>query len=209
MAPAETKQVLRTIFIGLGGTGKEVISEVKYNMLSHDYDLPVYRYLVLDTAPYNQELGKDPRTHLHPGEEYLHIGGYSPNEILKNITDWPEITSWWEKRAGKGVSLTVDDGAAQLRSIGRMSFFRHFTNIQQRLERIVREVMEGSDRGTALMRNYRILPDRPPIIYLVFSLCGGTGSSLFFDVAYVLRQMFAVKVTIIGVAMLPGPVCAR
>src|SRR5438270_1305343 len=93
-----------------------------------------------------------------------------------------------------------------MRSVGRMGFFRHFTKIQGRLERMVHEVMSGENREMALMKNFDVPNDKAPIIYLVFSLCGGTGSALFFDVAYVLRKLYGdIKPIVVGLAMLPGP----
>jgi Tubulin like/GrpE len=203
MASQHARKAFRTMFVGLGGTGNEVIRLVKHEMLRHHYDLPIFQYLVLDTVPYQEKAGMPDTMHLQNGEEYLYIGGYNPNEILKRIDNWPVISNWWGTRDQTNL-VVVDEGAGQMRSVGRMGFFRHFTTIQARMERIVQEVMGKHNREMALQQDYDV-PNRGPIIYIVFSLCGGTGSSLFFDVAYVLRKLFAVKPTIVGLAMLPGP----
>jgi len=192
------------MFIGLGGTGNEVVRRVKMEMLRHGYDLPLFQYLVLDTVPFNEDPDMNPLMRLRNGEEYLYIGGYNPNEILKRIDNWPVIAHWWGTRDQTNL-VTVDEGAGQMRSVGRMGFFRHFTLIYTRLERMVRSVMSTSNREAALLKNYDVPASKPPVVYLVFSLCGGTGSSLFFDVAYVLRKLFDVKPTIVGLAMLAGP----
>jgi hypothetical protein len=95
-----------------------------------------------------------------------------------------------------------------MRAVGRMGFFRHFKEIYAQLERMVGEVMSSTNRNALLSQKYEVPADRAPIIYIVFSLCGGTGSSLFFDVAYILRKLFAsknIKPTIVALAMLPGP----
>jgi hypothetical protein len=205
MAAQSVRKAFRTMFIGLGGTGNEVVRRVKQEMLRHGYDLPVFQYLVLDTVPFNEEPGMNPLMQLRNGEEYLYIGGYNPNEILKRIDKWPVISHWWGSRDQTNL-VTVDEGAGQMRSVGRMGFFRHFTKIQGRLERMVHEVMSGENREMALMKNFDVPNDKAPIIYLVFSLCGGTGSALFFDVAYVLRKLYGdIKPIVVGLAMLPGP----
>lgn len=206
MISQQVRKAFRTMFIGLGGTGNEVIRRVKQEMLRHGYDLPIYQYLVLDTVAFNEDPGMNAFMQLRNGEEYLYIGNYNPNEILKNIDKWPVIDRWWGNRWGQNNLVTVDEGAGQMRSVGRMGFFRHFNMIQGRLDRMVHEVMSSSNREMALLQNFYVPNDKAPIIYLVFSLCGGTGSSLFFDVAYVLRKFFGeIKPIIVGLAMLPGP----
>ncbi len=206
MSSQQPRKVRRTIFIGLGGTGNEVVRRVKREMLRHRYDLPIFQYLVLDTVIFDEKPGLEPLMRLRNGEEYLYIGGYNPNEVLKNLANWPVIGRWWGNRKQTNL-VTVDEGAGQMRSVGRMGFFYHFNTIEVQLRRIVQEVTSVTNRENALVQNYDVSAN-DPIIYIVFSLCGGTGSSLFFDVAYVLKQMLAsagMKPTIVGMAMLPGP----
>src|SRR6266568_5234458 len=206
MSSQQPRKVRRTIFIGLGGTGNEVVRRVKREMLRHRYDLPIFQYLVLDTVIFDEKPGLEPLMRLRNGEEYLYIGGYNPNEVLKNLANWPVIGRWWGNRKQTNL-VTVDEGAGQMRSVGRMGFFYHFNTIEVQLRRIVQEVTSVTNRENALVQNYDVSAN-DPIIYIVFSLCGGTGSSLFFDVAYVLKQMLAsagMKPTIVGMAMSPGP----
>ncbi len=198
----------RAMVIGLGGAGNEVVRRVKQHMFRHGYNLPIYQYLVLDTVAFEEAPGMKPNMKLRNGEEYLYIGGYNPNDILKHIDNWPVIAQWWGNRPGRSHLVTVDEGAGQMRAVGRMGFFTHFIQLQSCLNRMVHEVTSSSNRELALLQNFDVPNDIAPIIYLTFSLCGGTGSSLFLDVAYVLRKIFSesnIKPTIVGLAMLPGP----
>jgi hypothetical protein len=196
----------RSMFIGLGGTGNEVIRRVKREMLRHDYDLPIFQYLVLDTMPFSESPKMDPLLRLRNGEEYLYIGGYNPRQMIERLDEWPSIAQWWGTRDFDD-SFTVDEGAGQMRKVGRLAFFRHFKEIRARFEQMCRAVLSRDNREQALRAGYEVSLNRDPVIYLMFSLVGGTGSSLFFDVAYVLRQLFApaVKPTVVGVVLLPGP----
>src|SRR5436309_2718525 len=124
MIARSPRQIRRTIFIGLGGTGNEVIRSLKQEMLVHGYDLPLFQYLVMDTVAYYEKSGMDELMHLRNGEEYLYIGGYNPNEILKNLANWSVIARWWGNRMRTSL-VTVDEGAGQMRSVGRMGFFYH------------------------------------------------------------------------------------
>src|SRR5260370_27926379 len=147
------KKVFRTMFIGLGGTGNQIIRRVKSEMLRHQYDLPIFQYLVLDTMQYNEEPNSNPLMHLQNGEEYLYIGGYNPNDILTHIGQWPAIATWWGIR-DKTNLVTVDEGAGQMRAVGRIGLFRHFQQIYAQLERMVSQVMSVSNRDLLLRNNY-------------------------------------------------------
>lgn len=207
MTSIQPRKVRRTVFIGLGGTGNEVIRLVKQEMVRHDYcDLPLFQYLVLDTVAFYEKPGMDNRKRLQNGKEYLYIGGYDPNEVINNIGNWPVIDRWWGNRYQTNL-VTVDEGAGQMRSVGRMGFFYWFNKIEVELQRIVQEVTNISNLEAASLNNFDVT-DNDPIVYIIFSLCGGTGSSLFFDVAYVMRDLFVrkgLKPTIVGLTMLPGP----
>ncbi len=206
MALQQPRKIRRTMFIGLGGTGNEVIRRVKQEMLGHKYDLPLFQYLVLDTVAFDEKPGMPPLMRLRNGEEYLYIGGYNPNDVLKNIGNWPVIARWWGNRTRTNL-VAVDEGAGQMRSVGRMGFFYHFNTIQVQLRRMIQEITSTSNRENAMLSNYDVSAN-DPIIYIVFSLCGGTGSSLFFDVAYAIRHLLnagGLKPTIVGITMLPGP----
>ncbi len=199
-----TRRVRKSVFIGLGGTGNEIVRRVKREMLSHNYRSPLFQYLVLDTVTFDETPGIDENMRLRNGEEYLYIGGYNPNEVLKNLDNWPVIRRWWGNRRQSSL-VTVDEGAGQMRSVGRMSFFYNFHTIEAQFKRIVNEITSANNREHARARNYEV-SGNSPIIYVVFSLCGGTGSSLFFDVAYVMRHLlrFTEKPIVVGIALMPG-----
>src|SRR5438270_8699980 len=94
-----------------------------------------------------------------------------------------------------------------MRAVGRMGFFYHFNSIEKQLRRMVQTIMDVNTREIAFERGFDV-SGNGPIVYLVFSLCGGTGSGLFLDVAYVLRQLLTFSdspPTLVAVAMLPGP----
>jgi hypothetical protein len=205
-ASSRRRNIRRSLFIGLGGTGNEVVRRLKRDMQRHGFDSPLFQYLVMDTLPFDEKPDMDPLMRLRNGEEYLYIGNYNPNEVLKNLDSWPVIGSWWGNRTQTSLA-TVDEGAGQMRAVGRMGFFYHFNSIASLLKRITQKLMSASARETSIEQGVDVV-DQEPIVYLVFSLCGGTGSSLFLDVAYVLRQLLAFSATpptITGVALLPGP----
>ncbi|GHO93823.1 hypothetical protein KSF_038710 [Reticulibacter mediterranei] len=209
MVEQQPRRVRRTVFIGLGGTGNEIVRRIKREMLTHGYNLPLFQYLVLDTVSFEEAPGMDEHMQIRNGEEYLYIGGYNPNEVLKHLENWPIIGRWWGNRNTTNL-VTVDEGAGQMRSVGRMGFFYHFHAIEAQFQRIAFEITNATNRQQARAQNYEI-SGNSPIIYVIFSLCGGTGSSLFFDVAYVMRHLlkFTEKPIVVGIALMPGPYVNR
>src|SRR2546426_6937211 len=90
---SQRRKIRRSIFIGLGGTGNEVIRRLKRDMCLHGFDLPLFQYCVMDTVVFEEQRGIEPFMQLRNGEEYLYIGNYNPNEVLKNLNSWPVIAS--------------------------------------------------------------------------------------------------------------------
>src|SRR2546428_12486213 len=188
---------MEALVIGLGGTGTEVVRRVKREELMRDYYLPVFQYLAIDTKESDEPLDMDPRMYLED-EECLYIGNCNPNKILKDLDFDSPIGKWWGNRDVSTELARVGDGAAQRRAVGRMGFFKSFSKIEARLRQVV-QVFSHSRTN--------VESNGSPIIYLVFSLCGGTGSGIFFDVAYLLRKLFepsAHPPTIVALAALPG-----
>jgi hypothetical protein len=194
--------------IGIGGTGKEVVRRLKREELRRNYYLPLFQYLVIDTESFDELPAMDPRMFLED-EECLYIGDYDANQILKDLSIDSPIGKWWGKNREKTELGRVEDGADQRRAVGRIGFFNSFEKIEARLRYGVQQFLDAINSSQPIDGHDKKVTDYSPTIYLVFSLCGGTGSGLFLDVAYVVRELLKFRInrppTIIALAMLPGP----
>jgi hypothetical protein len=58
-------------------------------------------------------------------------------------------------------------------------------------------IEEAQERGFTVVTNYRL-------VYIVCSLCGGTGSGMFLDVAHTVRHYVGSSPSVMGILMLPS-----
>src|SRR5579863_6462194 len=132
-----------TLFLGLGGTGKEVLLRLRrrfYERLGVP-GLPCTSYLWLDT---------DTRDVMAVGEKIDDIYNavlFAPNEkfgllsgsvgddlsnVLNDRAHWPHVHEWVYPQV-KSYGTQIRDGAGGVRAVGRLTYFNHFGEIQNRL----------------------------------------------------------------------------
>lgn len=206
----------RTICIGLGGTGRDVLMRIRrlivdrYNNLSN---LPVVSFVHIDTDKeatqavslrtgniyQGVDLGfqdaekvnatmtatqvtelvqglEQCRSNRHQPSPYQHIAQWFPPQLLRNIK-------------------AIDQGAKGIRPVGRLAFFHNYLKIKNAID-----IAEQRTRGheQELLRKFGLIVDPGLNIVVVGSLCGGTGSGTFLDIAYSLRYAYPDVKQLIG-----------
>ncbi|MEA3337296.1 MAG: tubulin-like doman-containing protein [Chloroflexota bacterium] len=196
-----------TLIVGLGGTGVGTVRAFK-RRLRQAWGIPpgeegpgIIQLLGVDTVPW---------TNL-PGEEYLqrheyaYIGGYNATQVLRHLENHPTVSAWWNWDARQVPLGQIHSGARQTRCVGRLSFFRRYrtfwNHLEPKLNRMasVATIEEAENQGYPVVRQGGLRH-----IYVVSSLCGGTGSGIFLDVAQKLRDTFQEQAIITGVFTLPS-----
>ncbi len=124
----------------------------------------------------------------------------TPTRLVSNLDQHPEIERWWRYPS---IPLGyIHNGAKQLRPIGRLCFFRNYVTFKQMLETKlsnldkIRDMEVAQNRGFPVVGNYQL-------IYVVSSLCGGTGSGMFMDTAHRIRAAVRNNARIVGIFYLP------
>ncbi len=124
----------------------------------------------------------------------------TPRVCVDNLENHPEIARWWNYPS---IPLGyIHNGAKQLRPIGRLSFFRNYVTFKRLLETKyaaldkIRDMEMAQNRGFPVMGNYQL-------VYVVGSLCGGTGSGMFMDVAHRTRALVRSNARVVGIFYLP------
>ena len=203
---SETRTIQRTLCIGLGGTGRDVLMQIR-RLIIDRYGkldaLPVVSFVHIDadkgagnlsglstgstyrgenilfkpaerviTTMTSQEIdelvrGLERRGEFDSSSPYEHIGRWLPPQLIRNVK-------------------AIEDGAGGIRPVGRLSFFHNY--------RKIREAIQTAEDKTRL-HSQRLMEQgltvQPGLnIFVVGSLCGGTGSGMFLDVAYSLRQAY-------------------
>lgn len=192
----------RVICIGLGGTGQMVLLYLKA-LLGEREGARRFRLLALDTDMTPLTV-PDPRTGrpvgFVPDQEFLGLGDVPVNRLRQRLAQHPEIAQRLPMiRDLPATSLR--QGARQQRPLGALAFLWHFGRIRSALHNLLWNL---TDR--------RMATESPPEIQIlvVTSLCGGTGSGMFLDVAYLLRHELsnigdlAQRATLILVAVGPN-----
>ena len=152
--------------------------------------------LALDTEPLVNRLDQEPLF----SDEFAYMGKFDATRLVANLDQHPEIARWWNYPS---IPLGyIHNGAKQLRPIGRLCFFRNYVTFKQLLETKlinldkIRDMETAQNRGFPVVGNYQL-------IYVVSSLCGGTGAGMFMDVVHRIRAKVRNNARIVGIFFLP------
>lgn len=170
------------LIIGLGGSGIEIVRRFR-RRLSHDYPGATHvRFLGIDTDPQSQERPDLPRL---SGDEFHHAGNFAMHQYVgqDSISNFPAIQYWWRSYSNMPFAF-VSTGAGQRRPIGRLALFVHFDDVKTAIARQLSLIFQA-DSFNSLPSEYR----RRLTVYIVSSTCGGTGTGMFLDLAFVARQL--------------------
>lgn len=188
-----------TMVVGVGGMGSNTVRAVKRrfrNVWGGDQLPGMIQLLALDTEPLVNRLDQEPLF----ADEFAYMGKFDATRLVSNLDQHPEIARWWNYPS---IPLGyIHNGAKQLRPIGRLSFFRNYVTFKQMLETKlsnldkIRDMELAQNRGFPVVGNYQL-------IYVVSSLCGGTGAGMFMDTVHRIRAQVRNNAHIVGVFFLP------
>lgn len=171
-----------TLCIGLGGTGKDALKKLKYEVYKRlqpdnpDSAVPVYRnikYLLIDSDDAGLSDAGDLAS-IDPRTEYLDISNpdialtFRSRDIIQNRRelDWlnDKITI---KEAGHG--------AGGIRQVGRYLLIDKAAKLETKLTALIQEAVLGVSGDLN--------------IHIFSGISGGTGSGTFLDVCYIVRYV--------------------
>lgn len=204
----QSKKIKRTICIGLGGTGKDVLMRIR-RLIVDRYDsldnLPVVSFVHIDTDKASSNLTGLRTGNLYRGIDLRfrdaekvaatmsrdEVGNFARemNRKSSNYEGSPgvykNIESWFPPQLLKDLKA-IDEGAKGIRPVGRLAFFHNHRKIRKAIE-----TAEQRTRGhESKLIQQGLIVDNELSIFVVGSLCGGTGSGIFLDTAYCLRGMY-------------------
>jgi len=199
-----------TLFIFLGTSSAQIGWRLK-DLLRKAYgDVPILRFLWVDA-----DSTVDPyvSSWFMPVER-VELTGFNGDAVLANINNFPAIRNWWNRDSRLKAGF-INRGAGQMRPIGRLSLFRMYNDrnagpafidkLKVACESIQQiENIDATERMTH--DGMRFVVERGSArVVILFSTCGGTGSSMSFDIAYLCRHLLReVNPAIQSVALLPS-----
>jgi len=194
--PAQQTQTRPTLIIGLGGTGQQVLTLIKKNLLEiNNGQIPKQtRLLCFDTSA-NFDIKdssiSDITTSLIDNVEFISIGT-NIYDIVSSISDhqklpqWLNIDSWLDAkeiiRRYTPAVFNLKEGAAQVRQFGRLALFNDLLQFPQS------RIFAHLDRAISDIRK-EAEPDQQIEIILLASSDGGTGAGMFIDMGILTRKI--------------------
>lgn len=205
------KKIHPSIFIGLGGTGKHILLTLR-RKLFEKYGLKdgfsIMEFLWIDTDM--QNLGIDgekldyalEQVMFRPDEVIdLQIPEATFNSYIQYKEDYPHIWEW--------LPHTIEaqgppkNGAKQIRPLGRLGFFYKYDDIIKKLDFLKNKITSRDNINKTQKMGLEIDASKTDI-YIVFSIAGGTGSGIFLDTAFTLKEHLVSGINTIGCVVLPS-----
>jgi hypothetical protein len=197
-------QLRPSIVIGLGSTGKHVLSNIQrflYEVLNTE-SLDIFRFLVIETDTNNLvDGGRAGMISIHE-QDTGHV--YRAMRAVVG-DDW----NW----CPQALRLDGGPGAGNMRAGGRMMFLYNYAKVQGAISRAITEVTRSAGTNQTRQHLARIKPgtdipenliDNPGevVVYVVGSLTGGTCSGACIDLGYQIRR-FHPNAKRIGIFTIP------
>lgn len=204
-AAPEVTKLRPTLFIALGGTGKEIALRLRRRILMHDWggsgvsrrlkniaEFPIASFIYFDTdtteaIETDRKQGGDPVARavgFRDSEKLQHavnVGNY-----MRELDSYPHIRDWLPE--GDLSKINTEQGAGQVRSISRLLFFDQFTRFQYMVREQGKSVLNNIGRAKEL-RDLGLDIEHKLRVVVIASTAGGTGSGSFIDVGLAVRSM--------------------
>ena len=203
----QSRIIKRTLCIGVGGTGRDILMQMRrliidrYGRLS---GLPIISFVHIDTDQRAGDVTGLRTGSTYRGEEILFTpaervvtsmskqaidelkGGLARRSTYETRSPYDHIGCWLSPHLLENVKA-VEDGASGIRPVGRLAFFQNYRTIQDAIkvaaDRTIGHEQILLDKGFDVETGLDI--------FVVGSLCGGTGSGMCLDIAYGIRNFFS------------------
>ncbi len=203
------EDVKPTIIIGVGGSGGDVLLRVrkrffeKYGPL---HEFPIVSYLWIDTDATDKAIQNSAAISeqiAFANNEKLMTTIADTTKYTSDLNTYPNVKSWFYPGLSK--LKTMNEGAGQIRAYSRLGFFDHYTEIRNAITNAAARV-RNVENVEFVREKHRLDVDPGDLqVFIVFSIAGGTGSGMFLDVAFLVKNIFeGQKISNVGVIMMPG-----
>jgi hypothetical protein len=178
-------EISPALIVGLGGTGYKTVIKVKKRLTAayRELDLPV-RFLVLDL---------DDR--VQPDIELAEQQLLGPTEFHRLAVDAMVLDALevhkelhWFPAEHQVKPESGERGAGMIRPWGRLALFRSANHVISAINTALDEILSAPAHIALGSQNITVRQDIH--IYVVGSLCGGTGGGIFIDIPYLIRSYF-------------------
>lgn len=195
-----TCKFIKTLIVGLGGTGMHSVLQMKRKYLETFGEIPpMIRFLVFDTTDQNTLHVKDGEYKLAPGEFYL-MQIKNPRTLLKTSD---EIRAWIPDKVPM---FALASSPHQIRPLGRLALFANSITVEEKLNQTLENLQDFKNEK---YNDKYMLESDNIVVNIVCSLAGGTGSGCFLDVAALIREKLSNIDRLVGYFLLPDVFTSR
>ncbi|MDZ4838018.1 MAG: tubulin-like doman-containing protein [Candidatus Melainabacteria bacterium] len=195
-----TIRTIPSLVVGLGGTGKRALTHLKRRIFdTYGVDeLPWIRLLSIDTD--SATVNNPPVISQRTGE-FIKLGTSESRvidqsdtpQVISNL-DAPEnrhIKEWYPDPDMKVDFPKAARGSGQIRMFGKIGLHKG-DNLHSNYRWLQQAAHEVADPAAwSSFPNFDV-DHNVQFVYVICSLCGGTGSGMFLDIAYLLRKIVGV-----------------
>lgn len=171
----------RTLLIGVGGTGVDLLRKFKTHYGKYyDKEQRYIQILGIDTT--NQRTDRsDPFLENH---EFLHLG--NPVITSANVMQFRKRNQFrWVPDDLPAFSVAT--GAGMRRLVGHVAYFWRGADIAARIERAMHTLYHAE-----VSSEFADVSDGAQTrVFIISSVCGGTGTGMFMDIAFLVNHLFA------------------
>ncbi len=196
--------VSRSLLIGVGGTGHKMMLDVRQRLLQKYGTLdklPIVSFLLLDTD--QAIFGKNPNysdvANLDNADK-IHMSVYGVEKLRQNLREYSNLRDWLDPRTLSG---DIHQGAGAVRARGRLAFFWNYDTIAKRLQEELAEITKDASKAQAIKNGLQV--SEGITVYILGSLLGGTGSGIFLDLTYAVKELFKSQrmLDVVGIFSIP------
>ncbi|MEQ8221321.1 MAG: tubulin-like doman-containing protein [Candidatus Eremiobacterota bacterium] len=194
-------RIFPSLIIGIGGTGKSAVYDIRSRIISKFGSLDtlkVINFLVLDTdiglSDINENEGLFKKATKLNAIEHIHL------QVQKNRLDeiknglnrcFPHYSDWLNLEA-----LITGEGLNTIRQRSRLAFYEHYKDIAERINtQAINSVSDEAVKATINV-GYDVYPHVLDV-YVIGSLIGATGAGVFIDLGYLIEEIL-IKTSRLG-----------
>lgn len=199
-----------TLFISLGGSGVEVLSRLRRDLLLHNWgdihdplrlqnlsDFPLAEFIHFDldqgsmlreTACEVEEISRSGRF----SKSESIVSSLSLRDLFEGPNPWeqyPHIRSWFPLDESLCRKLNTDQSPSQIRAISRLYFFDQIDQIENMIRRKLERLHASCTDDWQALNKLNISVGPRAKVVLVCSLSGGTGAGSFLDMGWLASQI--------------------
>jgi hypothetical protein len=154
--------------------------------------------LVVDTTP-GTELSVTGRTVGLEGSEFFQMMVRDATDLIRTNR---EIRAWFDDDMP---ARALTQGAGQIRPLGRVAVYANAAEARKRIQQVINSARGIDAVRSAVARGYNVEGEDLQV-NVICSLSGGTGSGMWYDLAYFFREQLSDIDSMVGAGILDGDV---